>query len=97
MNETCEWRREPSLPDLRDLERMGERRAEIEAVETADERQAAVRRLLLDTLDEMEEDLCLYGRRAPRVVEGWRRLGCFESFGHGVDSGEEGDGKEGGS
>ena len=73
--------REPTTLDLRDLERIGDRRAEIEAVEAADDRQMAVRRLLLKVLDEMEEELCLYGRRAPGVAEGWRRLRRFESFG----------------
>ncbi len=81
-----EWRREPTLLDLRELERIGDRRAEIEAVEIADDGpahrdQAAMRRLLLATLDEMEEALCLYGRRAPAVAEGWQRLARFESFG----------------
>jgi hypothetical protein len=71
---------EPTDLDLRDLERIGDRRREVEAVEAADERVAAVRRLLLATLDEMEEELCLYGHRAPAVVEGWRRLACFDSF-----------------
>ncbi len=78
---------EPSRAVLRDLERIADRRAEIEAVETDDDgpahgRPAAIRRLLLDTLDEMEEELCLHGRRAPAVVEGWRLLAQFESFGH---------------
>ncbi len=86
MNEITEWLREPTLLDLEHLERLGDRRTEIEAVETdgdgpAHRRRAATRQLLLDTLDEMEEELCLYGHRAPLVVEGWRKLACFESFG----------------
>jgi hypothetical protein len=71
--------REPTNPELRELERIGERRAELEAVEAGDEHQAAVRRLLLETLDEMEEALCLYGRRARAVTDGWRRLAGLES------------------
>ncbi len=79
-------RREPTLLDLRDLERIGDRRAEIEALEAGDDgpahrRRAAVRRLLLATLDEMEEQLCLYGWRARRVVAGWRRLAELEASG----------------
>ena len=83
----CPVRREPTLLELRDLERIADRRAEIEAVETDDQGLAAVRRLLLDTLDEMEEELCLYGRRARGVVEGWRRLSGFESFGRNGNGG----------
>ena len=84
--------REPTPAVLRELERIGDRRAEIEAVEAdddgpADRRQAAVRRLLLDTLDQMEEELCLHGRRAPAVVDGWRLLADFESFGRDSESG----------
>ncbi len=74
--------REPTPLDLRELERIAERRAEVEAVEAGgDGRQAAVRTLLLATLHDMEEDLCLYGRRAPVVVEGWRRLAHYAWFG----------------
>ncbi len=76
-----DWRREPTLLDLEDLERIGDRRVEIEAAEADDENQAAARGLLLATLDEMEEALCLYGRRAPAVLDGWQRLARFESFG----------------
>ncbi len=76
----------PSPLVLRDLERIADRRAEIEVVEADDDgpahrQPATVRRLLLDTLDEMEEELCLHGRRAPAVLEGWRLLSDFESFG----------------
>ncbi len=54
----------------------------------AHRRQRKIRRLLLDTLDEMEEELCLYGWRAPAVVEGWRKLACFDSSRrNGLDSG----------
>ncbi len=73
--------REPTALDLRDLQRIADRRAEIEAVEAGDDRQAAVRALLLATLDDMEGELCLYGRRAPAVIEGWRRLAHYASFG----------------
>ena len=85
------WRREPTRLDLRDLERIGDSRAEIEAVEATGEGDREVRRLLLDVLDEMEEGLCLYGRRAPVVREGWRRLACFDSFGR------NGNGNDGGN
>ena len=71
---------EPSRLVLRDLERIAERRAEVEAVTPADDGEAEVRRLLLATLDEMEEELCARGRRAPELREGWQRLARFESF-----------------
>lgn len=83
------WLREPTLLDLQDLERMGDRRAEIEAVEAADDRQAAVRGLLLATLDDMEEELCLRGRRAPAVVEGWQRLAHYDAFGRNGQGGTQ--------
>ncbi len=95
MNETQHaWHREPTLLDLRDLERIGDRRAEIEAVEAADEgpahrRQAAVRGLLLATLDDMAEELCVYGRRAPAVVEGWQRLAHYDAFGRNGHGGTQ--------
>ncbi len=73
--------RQPTPAVLRELERIGDRRAEIQAVVAGDDREAAVRLLLLATLDDMEEELCLRGRRAPAVVAGWRRLARYASFG----------------
>ncbi len=91
MNETQHaCHREPTLLDLRDLERIGDRRSEIEAVEADDDgRQAAVRGLLLATLDDMEEELCLRGRRAPAVVEGWQRLAHYDAFGRNGQGGTQ--------
>ncbi len=86
--------REPTGLDLRDLERLGDRRAEIESATPSGRRQAEARRLELATLDEMEEALCLYGRRTPAVVEGWRRLACLESVGRN-GSGRNGNGRRG--
>ena len=70
---------EPTPDDLEALERLGDRRAEIEAVRPADDREAEIRRGLLAIVDRMEEALCLYGRRARAVTEGWRRLAGLES------------------
>ena len=76
---------QPSRRVLKELERIGDRRAEIEAATVDGDGEAEIRRLLLATLDEMEEEVCAHGCRSPAVREGWDRLARFGSFGRNGD------------
>lgn len=82
----------PSPQTLDALQRVADRRAEVEAVKAADDRQAAIRRYLLATLDLIEEAICLRGPRTGAVRAGWKRLADFESFGRPNRDGGASDG-----
>ena len=82
---------EPSMNVLEGLERIAERRAEIETVKAVYGPDAELRDFLLKLLDDMEEALCCTGEGSRSVRHGWNVLAHFESFGREGDDGE-GDG-----
>ncbi len=76
----------PSARALEGLERIAERRAEIEAVKAVYGPDAELRDFLLKLLDDMEEALCI-GSGARAVRHGWEVLADFEAFGRNGDGG----------
>ncbi len=77
--EDLETTRGPSATALKVLERLGRRRAALEALAPAGDHQAAVLRRSFATLDDMEEALCEEGPGSPLLAEGWQRLDEIEA------------------
>ncbi len=69
----------PPPADLRELERLEDRRLAFEELKPEDEHQVTVRKLLLDYIDVMEEIVCEEGRHAPFLAEGWQRIEELEA------------------
>ncbi len=69
----------PPPADLRELERLEDRRLAFEELKPEDEHQVTVRKLLLDYIDVMEEIVCEEGRKAPFLAEGWQRIEELEA------------------
>ena len=70
----------PSTRDLTVLERIRRRRKELKAVEPSDSHEAIVLRYLVETLDGMEEAVCLHGHAAPGLEDGWQTVEALETF-----------------
>ncbi len=72
---------QPSAEVLEALERIAERRAEIETVGAVYGPEAELREFLLKLLDDLEETICRTGCRGRKVRHGFEVLAHFESFG----------------
>ncbi|MEM7585276.1 MAG: hypothetical protein AAF560_17935 [Acidobacteriota bacterium] len=70
----------PCKRDVRILERLEDRRTLIEAFQPpeSEDGAAGLRRHLLETLNAMEDALCLYGPNARALTLGWQTLDLLE-------------------